>query len=236
MAKFNLVYHDIKTKIDEGIYKTNALLPSENALAQLYGASRDTIRRALARLRDEGFIQSQRGKGSVVINQQQYTFPVSGVVSYHELAARLNLNAKTTLIEKTKTKLPAKVFASIDAGAKAIPVTKLVRVRTVNDEPVIIDTDYLDATVIPDIPDQAATNSIYAYFEDELKLSIAYSKKEITVEKATPRDQELLHLTASDPIVVIRSVSSLEDTTQFQYTESRHRADRFRFQEFARRS
>jgi GntR family trehalose operon transcriptional repressor len=77
--------------------------------------------------------------------------------------------------------------------------------------------------------------SIYRYFEEELHLSIAYAKKEITVEPATDSDQELLHLKAGDVVVVVKSVTSLEDTTTFQYTESRHRPDRFRFQDFARR-
>lgn len=37
-------------------------------------------------------------------------------------------------------------------------------------------------------------------------------------------------------VVVVRNYVYLEDTTLFQYTESRHRLDKFQFVDFARRS
>mgnify|MGYP001464869563 CR=1 FL=1 len=236
MTKFNLVYQDLKTKIDEGVYKTNVLLPSESRLMALYGTSRDTIRKALSRLRNEGYIQSRKGKGSIVINQQQYVFPIAGVVSYKELSDRLNIKTKTILTMTEDVELPVADFQTVDPGVKPIAVIKLVRVRRVNDEPAIIDIDYIDRQVVPQISKAVAEDSIYHYFEHDLHLSIGYAKKEITVESATAQDQQLLELKSNDVVVVVRSVTSLEDTTKFQYTESRHRADRFRFQEFARRA
>lgn len=236
MTKFDLVYQDLKQKIDAGTYATDTLLPSENALASLYGASRDTIRKALTKLRDQGFIQSQKGRGSVVINRQQYVFPVSGVISYKELSQRLNFQTSTTVIENSQTVLPTAAFKALDPQVKVQPVTRLVRLRTVNGEPAIIDIDYIACSVVPTIPQAVAEDSLYAYLEGQLHLTIAYAKKEITVEPATAQDQQLLHLDANASIVVVKSVTSLEDTTAFQYTESRHRADRFRFQEFARRA
>lgn len=39
-----------------------------------------------------------------------------------------------------------------------------------------------------------------------------------------------------DLLVCVKSYTYLEDATLFQYTESKHRPDKFRFVEFARRS
>lgn len=117
-----------------------------------------------------------------------------------------------------------------------MPVLRLTRLRRINEEPVIIDIDYIDRAVVPDISQTVAEDSLYAYFEQTLHLAIAYAKKEFTVEHATEQDQQLLGLTPTDAVAVVRSIAYLEDTTAFQYTESRHRPDRFRFQEFARRS
>lgn len=236
MTKFNLVYQDLKTKIDNGLYAKDSLLPSENQLRELYGASRDTIRRALLRLKDEGYVQSQQGKGTTVINRQQYVFPVSGVLSYKELSTRMNMNSRTVLVDKQPMTLPTTPFVSIDPDVHAMPVLRLTRLRRINEEPVIIDIDYIDRAVVPDISQTVAEDSLYAYFEQTLHLAIAYAKKEFTVEHATEQDQQLLALTPTDAVAVVRSIACLEDTTAFQYTESRHRPDRFRFQEFARRS
>jgi DNA-binding GntR family transcriptional regulator len=38
-------------------------LPSEESMAQEFGVSRDTLRRALMQLRDEGLVESRRGRG-----------------------------------------------------------------------------------------------------------------------------------------------------------------------------
>ncbi len=60
-------------------------------------------------------------------------------------------------------------------------------------------------------------------------------KKEITVEKATNEDKEYLDLEGFNMVAVVKSYTYLDDTSLFQYTESRHRPDKFRFVDFARR-
>ncbi|GAA0499082.1 hypothetical protein GCM10008986_27770 [Salinibacillus aidingensis] len=55
------------------------------------------------------------------------------------------------------------------------------------------------------------------------------------MEEPTEEDAELLDLEGYSSIVVIKSLVYLEDTSLFQYTESRHRPDKFRFVDFARR-
>ena len=80
MRKYDAIYQDLKEKIEAEIYATGSLLPSESALQDMYQASRDTVRKALRLLKDDGFIQSQKGKGSTVINRQEYVFPAWSVM------------------------------------------------------------------------------------------------------------------------------------------------------------
>ena len=64
---------------------------------------------------------------------------------------------------------------------------------------------------------------------------LAYAKKEITVQNATEEDKKYLDMKGFDMIVVVKSYTYLDDTSLFQYTESRHRPDKFVFVDFARR-
>ena len=64
---------------------------------------------------------------------------------------------------------------------------------------------------------------------------ISYSKKIISVDRATTMDQSYMDLGSDTHVVVVRGYVHLEDTTLFQYTESRHRLDKFQFVDFARR-
>lgn len=48
---------DIANKIQHKIYAPNSFLPSEHQLSNLYGTSRETIRKALDQLTELGLIQ-----------------------------------------------------------------------------------------------------------------------------------------------------------------------------------
>ena len=53
----------IRGWIESGEYGPRDWPPSEASMAQEFGVSRDTLRRALIQLRDEGLIASRRGRG-----------------------------------------------------------------------------------------------------------------------------------------------------------------------------
>jgi GntR family trehalose operon transcriptional repressor len=71
--------------------------------------------------------------------------------------------------------------------------------------------------------------------EDGLGLKIRFAKKEIFVDEATEEDLYYLNLNQYHHGVVVKNFLYLEDASLFQYTESRHRLDKFRFVDFARR-
>ncbi|WP_061931298.1 FadR/GntR family transcriptional regulator [Aureimonas sp. AU22] len=60
------VYDGIFSLIASGEYAENARLPSELELGRRFSASRPVVREALARLRDDGLVQSRQGSGSFV--------------------------------------------------------------------------------------------------------------------------------------------------------------------------
>lgn len=76
-SKHDMIAQDIASKIKYHQYKAGDYLPSEHQLCELYGTSRETIRKALNHLNELGLIQKIRGKGSVVLDIQKFTFPIS---------------------------------------------------------------------------------------------------------------------------------------------------------------
>ena len=105
-----------------------------------------------------------------------------------------------------------------------------------NGERVILDTDYLNANIVPNITETIAADSLYNYIENELGLKISFARKEFTVVKATEEEKNLLDMHEYDLLVCVKSYTYLEDASLFQYTISKHRPDKFRFVDFARRT
>ncbi|KNE18988.1 trehalose operon repressor [Virgibacillus pantothenticus] len=230
--KYISIYHQLVEQINHEQLPVNTLLPSENELAETYQTSRETIRKALHLLAQHGYIQKIRGKGSVVIDRNRLDFPVSGIVSFKELAKKLNLAATTTVTYMKKVERPNPIYKTMSTKE---PIWNVNRVRNIDGENVILDKDYFIETTIPMPSQETCAQSIYDYIEHELDLTISFAQKEITVEEPTEQDRELLDLKHHTNVVVIKSLVYLDDARLFQYTESRHRPDKFKFVDFARR-
>ncbi|PTM59298.1 trehalose operon repressor [Desmospora activa] len=232
--KYLQIYHDYVEKIESGALRSQSKLPSEHELCQQYGTSRETVRKALHLLSQNGLIQKIKGKGSFVLPVEQMDFPVSGLVSFKELAAKMGKPSQTRVISLEALAADDKT-ASYLRVKSTTPIWKVVRTRTISGETIILDKDYFLQQIVPKLTVSVCESSIYEYLEEELDIPISFAKKEITVEKATAEDRECLDLEGYPMVVVVRNYVHLEDAMLFQYTESRHRPDKFRFIDFARR-
>jgi|SoiMethySBSTD1v2_1073268.scaffolds.fasta_scaffold152292_2 DNA-binding FadR family transcriptional regulator len=63
----DIVYEQLFRLIARGEFPKGCKLPPEGQLSTRFGVSRPVIRDALGRLKDEGFVRSQRGSGNVVV-------------------------------------------------------------------------------------------------------------------------------------------------------------------------
>lgn len=233
MKKYQEIYNDLKEKIRTNTYPAETSLPTEQRLQEIYGVSRDTVRKALSMLTERGMIQKVQGRGSLVLKQEMLNFPVSGLTSYQELAESLQLETKTEVVSLDQIVISSNL-ANLTGFEPHSKVWKVVRTRSIDGKVSVVDTDYLSADIVPSITKEIAASSIYNYLEKTLKLDIAYAQKEITVEPTSREERELMK-NEDDYLVLIKSRVYLGDTKQFQYTESKHKIDKFRFVDFARR-
>jgi GntR family transcriptional regulator, trehalose operon transcriptional repressor len=233
--KYLTIHNDIVQQIEEGEIAPNSLLPSEHELKDRYNTSRETIRKALNLLSQNGYIQKVRGKGSIVIKSTKVDFPVSGLVSFRELADKMGQKPVTTVHDLSLIKPEPFIMKQLNLSGKD-HVWQVFRVREMGGEKVILDKDYLNKKYVPSLTKEICEHSIYDYLENNLQLSISFAKKEIIVEEPTEEDRQLLDLDGHHNIVIIKNYVYLDDASLFQYTESRHRPDKFRFVDFARRN
>lgn len=236
MKAYELIYNSLEGSILKGQYAADEFLPSENQLVKQFHVSRDTIRKALNKLMANGYIQKIQGKGSLVLKRDQLRFPVSGLTSYKELQSSAGYQSQTRVVRLKKIRIDADL-AKRTGFMLDDEVIVLTRIRQIDNSNIIIDHDLLLTSVVPYLDTEIAEDSIYNYFETKLGLTISFAEKEITVEPLTAEDHQYLDLNEQDNnIVVIRSRVFLANAQQFQYTESRHRADKFKFYDFARRN
>ncbi len=74
MKKYEAVYESLREKIDGQMYRYGEKLPTEQELMKEYAVSRQTVRNALAKLKEDGYAVSVQGSGytvSVKVNPAQ---------------------------------------------------------------------------------------------------------------------------------------------------------------------
>ncbi len=63
----------IAARIEDGTYPPDGRLPAELEFVAEFGASRESVRRAVEELRKRGLIETVKGKGSFVLPSEERT-------------------------------------------------------------------------------------------------------------------------------------------------------------------
>ena len=111
----------------------------------------------------------------------------------------------------------------------------LQRVRYLNGEALILDSNYFLKSVVRGLTPEIAEHSVYEYIEDVLGETIVTTQRRYTVEQAGELDAVWLDLGGYNCLMVVNNKTFNKDGVMFEYTDSRHRPDRFVFYELAQR-
>ncbi len=233
-AKYDQIYTDLKSKIETGEYEFQSLLPSEHTLVSEYDCSRNTVRRAIAALVKDGYVQTMQGKGVRNIFQpvEPNSFILGSIETFRESSIRNHRTGTTKVIAFTQLYADEKI-AKKTGFAQGTLLYYVQRVHYLDGKALILNHNYFRQDLVPGLTPEIASQSIYEYIEHQLKMSIVTSKRIMTVEKMTQIDEKYLELNDYNCLAVVTSQTYNDRGEMFEYTQSRHRPDYFRFQDNA---
>lgn len=223
----------LERKIKQGVWQPGSVLASESELAQHYGLSRMTVRRALDKLVELGLVYAEKGRGTFVASPQveKATFQFLG---FHEDMQRRGLAPDARLLE-------AKVVAAPPRAARGleVPVGSKVlfyrRVLLANGEPLVYDRKYLryakgkpilenDLAYLP-LPEAVAQHSDVAPVSSRLSIQATVVREE---------EASLLQVPAGTPAFYIEQVICAADGRPVGYGWYIYRGDKYQFTSLAR--
>ncbi len=235
-SKYEWIYKDLKEKIENGSYVFQELLPSENLLIQFYDCSRNTVRRAIGRLVTDGYVQTIQGKGvrNIYRPVEQAAFTLGEIESFQESARRNHQTAKTKVLLFTEITADAS-FSQRTGFPEGAELFYLQRLHYLDNKALILNHNYFLKSQVPGLTREIAEHSIYDYLENTLHMTIVNSRRVMTVEHITQIDEKYLKLNAEDYncLAVVTSYTYNSSGIMFEFTQSRHRPDYFRFQDNA---
>jgi DNA-binding GntR family transcriptional regulator len=202
--KYAQVVAEIKSRIERGQYPPGSLLPSEHQLVSDFGVSRPTIVKALASLRQDGWIDTQQGKGSFVRGRPalagaERTRPA------HEVLELPEIELTGELVQAGVKLAPPHVttLLGLEPGARAF-----VRQRLLSEggEPVELASAWgsLDLAKGTDLasPDPLG-ESLRHHLQSRKKIRLDHAIEQITARHPTGEEAALLQVPPNAPVLSV---------------------------------
>ncbi len=220
----------LREGIEHGTWKPGDQLPGEPELCTMFDVSRTVIRQALTELMYDGLIVRAKGKGTFVAEPKISENLVQKLTGFYQDMAEAGHPPISHVLKQQVIPANSKIagFLKLPTGT---PVLEIERLRFVMDEPIVLVTTYIPYARCADILQADLTRqSLYAFMEQQCGLVISRGHRTLEAVPANQREAELLQIEVGAPLMLLDSVSYLEDGTPIEYYHALHRGDRSRFQ------
>ncbi len=195
-----IVYETLRKHITEGIYSEGDLLPSENELCATHGVTRPTIRKALDKLVNDGFIIKRKGKGSIV----RGTPKGIGILSLGGTTSALGTeNLSTKIIVKPEIRPWDKAFSfTLSEREIEFGCIYLERLRIINNDPVFYDITMIPNINLPRFTSRSFENkSLFNILREHHQVEVTGGEQRIQAILATEKLQDYFNVSKDQPII-----------------------------------
>lgn len=218
---------DILDQLQRGLLKPGEQLPTEAELAQQYQVSRITAKRALDDLVRQGRAFRRQGLGTFVARAR--IREISGFRSFSEdIQARGFVPSSQVLMFKEIEPEPEiSERLHLPDGEHAFV---LKRLRLANEEPVAVETAYINARLCPGLLGEDFTNtSLYEVLNRKYQVLPTWADAEIEAVAATKEEASFLKLKVGQPVLTARRLTFAANYDVIETVRSVYRGDRFTF-------
>lgn len=229
--KFRKIYDELAGEIISGNFEIGSYLPSEPRLSAYYQVSRETIRKALNLLTQEGMIKKIKGKGSIVLGQ-----PIIG--DSNTLVAKQTIkkqfpHEEYKLIEFSPTVLSVKQFIK-DPNELLDKVSfyKVGEVCFIDKIPSFLKYTYIVTDFFPNLQEEDIQGSFENLIRTRYDLSLGFIKREIVIETAEFLEAPYLDVQAGNPLGVIKDKTYINNSDLLMLTTTKYSPQNFRYTEF----
>lgn len=208
-------------------YRPGQLLPTQQALAREFGASLITVKRALGEIARKGFLESTRGRGTVVVRPSVQHDP-RGIASWTDTMTGLGREPRTAWC-RVRARVPRPETARALRLRARERTIRLERLRTLDGEPICLMTNELPWALAPDLAARGLTEeSLYGWLKRRHRLVPARADEEVAARRPTRKEAAAL---GGDTkiVLVVRRHTWLADRRPLEVAEIVAPAHRYRY-------
>lgn len=226
MHKYQKIEEYIKVNIENGNFKSGEPIYPEVKLANMFKVTRVTVRQAISNLVSEGYLYKIKGSGTYV-SDKKITKNSLGLTSFTEDMSILGKKPYSKVLNM-------EIIEAGESRAKKLKIEpddlvfKIERIRYADDEPWGYEVVIRPFHFTPNLKLEDNERSMFEYLKEK-GFKISYSDQTIEALLAYEKTAKHLQIKAGDPILLIRSITYLQEGVPLQYTKSFYRGDRYKF-------
>jgi GntR family transcriptional regulator len=191
---YDQIERNLRDLMVNGHLKPGEAMPGEWDLADLYGVSRLTVRRALDELVRQNWLEKKHGVGTFV-RQPTMASIAAGKLSFTEQMMAIGREPSSKFISQ-------RVIAATEKIARALnlqegdPIIEITRVRLADNIPILLETACLSTVRFPSLEnhDWSQDGSLYKVLSEEYQINI--SAMDHTIKPVTLTETEARYLKA----------------------------------------
>jgi len=221
------VEHDIRQRIESGVWHPGDRLPSEQELSDAYGASRITIRQALGNVASDGLVSREPGRGTFVRDRKRMQARRL-TASFTEEMMQLGYDIDTRVLVQDIEPANRDVAERFDIEEGA-PVHRVDRLRLTDGKPLAIQRARLPADRFPGLDNADLTGSLYQHLREAYGVSPTQADE--VIQACSVGDDEaaaeLFKVDAHQPCFLMERLS-FDDLGPVDFSRTIVRGDRYK--------
>lgn len=238
MARFRLiagpvplhhqVYLDLRGALDAGEWRSGDRLPPERELAERYGCSLITVRRALTDLARERRLTRTRGRGTFV-TRPPIALDLDGTTSFTEELQLLGHDPTTRVVSARTMPADTAVAQALDIEV-GTAVVHLERLRMADGEPLLLEQVFLPEGRFPGLlASDLERGSLYELLSERYATSVVRAREALEPVSLPMREAHLLGVEPHRPALLIEGVAYDGAGRPVELARSYVRGDRTRY-------
>ena len=202
------------------------LLPTESELSTKLNISKATVRQCMNELAFEGYVDKRRNRGTIILNRKVNLGYSDSISDFNERIKGLGMTPKTELINISIEIVDKEVYGFLNISLNQ-KVINLVRLRKVNDIPVVLINSYIPYEDYKYILSRDFENeSLYSLLSEREENTLTYVRRRVYASETTEEVGAILGFRVGGALLTVETLAFNEKDEVMEYSISYSPEDR----------
>ncbi|MGD7055179.1 GntR family transcriptional regulator [Sutcliffiella horikoshii] len=213
-------------RIQEKIWLPNKLIPTEQELMKEFEVSRTTIRQAISMMVQDGLLERQQGRGTIV-KSQQLVGSLGRLKGFAEEVLERGLTPYSQLIRAEFSTDLYHEKAMLQTDDNSILVIE--RIRFADNLPIAFERSCWPKSIGEKLMREELNQANFYQILEQNGIALRKANEKISAMNATMHEADLLGIRAGEALIEMTRLSYGIDDKPIEYTRTKFRSDQYHY-------